>query len=95
MSAQQHEAGDLQDLVRTLGDLVVYCETLDAHAQGAAHALATQWKGMASAEFVNQVGLWGAGAATLKLGAQDLLAWATAAAQLYDEAQTQAKTTWA
>jgi hypothetical protein len=94
VTVQQHESGDLQDLIRVLGELVVYCESLDSHAQGAAQALTGQWKGMASSEFINQVGIWGAGSSTLRLGAQDLLAWATAAAQLYDDAQTQAKTMW-
>jgi len=94
MSLQQHESGDLQDLIRVLGELVAYCEAFDVHAQGAAHAVAGQWKGMANAEFMHQVGVWAAGAAALRAGAQDLHDWAAGAAELYDSAQTESTAMW-
>ena len=94
MTVQQHDSGDLQDLVRALGELVVFCESLDAQAQGAAQALTGQWKGMASSAFINQVGIWAAGSSSLRVGAQDLHGWASAAAQLYEAAQTESQTMW-
>jgi hypothetical protein len=94
MTRQQHEAGDLQDLIGALGELVGYCDALQAHANGAAAAASGAWKGMASAEFLNQVALWSAGAGVLRASAGDLLAWANAASALYESAQSNADSFW-
>jgi len=94
VTVQQHESGDLQELIRALGDLIVYCESLDSQAQGAAQAVTGQWKGMASDAFIHQVGIWAAGSSSLRIGAQDLHAWASAVAQLYEAAQTESQAMW-
>jgi hypothetical protein len=94
MTRQHHESSDMQDLIRSLAELVSYCDALEAHAQGAAQALTGQWRGMASSEFMHQVAIWGAGADVLRAGAGDLLTWATAAAASYDSAQSNAGAYW-
>ena len=94
MSAQQHEGGDLQELIGALTELVGYCEAFEAHAQGAATAVAGQWKGMASAEFLQQVSIWSAGAHALRASASDLQLWATAAAASYEAAQSNTTAFW-
>ena len=94
MSRQQHEAGDMQELIAALTDLVGYCDALLTHAQGAAYASNGAWKGVASAAFMNQVALWGAGAAAMRANAGDLQTWASAAATAYETAQTNAQNFW-
>lgn len=94
MTRQVHDAGDLQELVGALTELVGYCEALQSHAQGAAGAASGVWKGMASAEFQNQVALWSAGAAAMRASAGDLLTWASTAAAVYESAQSNAEAYW-
>lgn len=94
MTRQQHESGDLQELVGALTELVGYCDALHTHAQGAAAAASGSWKGVASAEFLNQVALWGAGAAAMRASAGDLLTWASTAAAAYEAAQSNAHAYW-
>lgn len=94
MTRQQHEAADLQELVGALTELVGYCDALQTHANGAAVAASGAWKGMASAEFLNQVALWSAGASAMRASAGDLLTWASVASSVYDETQANTYGYW-
>jgi len=94
MTRQQHEPQDMQELVGALNELVGYCDALQTHANGAAVAASGAWKGIASAEFLNQVALWSAGAGAMRESAGDLLTWASAAATVYEATQTNANAYW-
>ncbi|WP_167052529.1 hypothetical protein [Salinibacterium sp. ZJ77] len=94
MTVQEHDSGDIRSLADALGNLADYTATLESHAQGAAHALTGTWHGIASAEFIQLVSIWAAGATTLRLGAEDLSSWARTAADTYDAAQDATQQIW-
>lgn len=94
MTVQEHDSGDLRSLADAMNQLAEYTAGLESHAEGAAYALAGSWKGMASGEFIQLVGLWSAGASTLRQGAVDLARWASGAADTYDAAQEAAHGIW-
>lgn len=94
MSVQEHDSGDIRALADAMRNLADYTAVLEGHAQGATHALTGSWKGIASAEFLQLVSLWSAGATTLRLGAADLETWARYAADTYDAAQDATGQIW-
>lgn len=94
MSTHEHDTAELRALADALQQLSDFTALLEAHAQGAAHALTGSWRGVASGEFINLVSLWSAGASTLRLGASDLAEWVSGAAVVYDSAQEQAEKIW-
>ena len=94
MSVQEHESGDLRSLADAMTQLADFTTLLESHAEGAAYALTGTWKGIASGEFIQLVSIWAAGATTLRLGAEDLSAWATYAADTYDAAQDSTQQIW-
>ena len=94
MSQQEHDSADLLALSDAMTQMADFTSALESHAQGAAHALAGSWRGIASAEFVALVGIWGAGASALRQGAVDLSTWAQYAATTYDAAQDSTRQMW-
>ncbi|HLT68094.1 MAG TPA: hypothetical protein VKZ73_09530 [Microbacterium sp.] len=94
MPSQQATVSELSSLKSSLGELVTYCQALQAGAAAHAYGLPAQWQGPAMAAFLASFANWSALAAGLTAQAQALQERVAAAEGAYEQTIQQLDETW-
>jgi len=85
MADQQATVSELASLRSTMGELVAYCQALQAGAAAHAYGLPAQWQGPAMAAFLSSFGNWSTLAAGMISQAESLQKQVEAAEKAYEK----------